>query len=266
MPVRRGTRRDERIAARARAEERREKPPVGKKSTKDAGQREGRGRGTTERKGGTREEARRKERTVCVHAAHVACQPAWWTPFGPLPLPPLARVKVRPRSSLSLSLLPILLFSFFPFYRSFFLFPPRSPFLSTFFPFFLRKRAQRYDGEKKKRERERGNERAAGEEEGIFLFIKLQPLTWSTPTHGPTCGWTSIATGERLPRTLLSVRLKARIARREFSRAGHRVESDRQPVERPIKESIVRYLIHLLRRMGNATLLPIVYPSVYLES
>lgn len=131
---------------------------------------------------------RRKEGTMCVHAAHVACQPAWQPGVDSLRLLPLpSQVKVRPRFSLSLSPSPSSLFSLA------FLLPPSSfsfslfssvsvsPVSYAFFPLFLRKRVAA-TGETKRK--------------GIFLFIKLQPLTWSTPTHGPTCGWIGIATGE----------------------------------------------------------------------
>lgn len=148
---------------------------------------------------------RGEEGTMCVHAAHVACQPAWQPVVDSLrPLPPLA----------SKSEVPFL--SFFPpspsppsslsvsrsISRSLSLSLPRS--VRSFFPLFLRK--------------------SSAERKGIFLFIKLQPLTWSAPTHGPTCGWMGAATGERLPRTLAARNLKAvsrdRIFRARFRGTG----------------------------------------------
>lgn len=79
-------------------------------------------------------------------------------------LPLLSQVKVRPHLSLSLSFSVSQSLSFsFSFSFS------RSLFLAFFLSFWGR---------------------AVREEKGIFLFIKLQPLTWSTPTHDPpAAGW-----------------------------------------------------------------------------
>ena len=104
-----------------------------------------------ETEGERRERAKRSNRNeakerMCVHAAHVACQPAWQPPWTLLP----SRAGMsEPSAALT---------------RSPSLFLSRSFFVSSELQLYRRK--------------------------GIFLFIKLQPLTWSTPTHGPTCGTT----------------------------------------------------------------------------
>jgi len=107
----------------------------------------------------------RKAGTMCVHAAHVACQPAW-QPGG---LPSVSSSSLASKSE-ALSL-----------FHSISLFPPSfslslslslSPAVYPSFFLSFRERA------------------VLRERKDIFLFIKLQPLTWSTPTHGPpAAGW-----------------------------------------------------------------------------
>jgi len=107
----------------------------------------------------------KKAGTMCVHAAHVACQPAW-QPGG---LPSASSSSLASKSE-TLSLFPPLFLSL-----------PRS--LSLFFLFFQRKSG-------------------ATREEGYLPFYQTAASYLEHSHPRPTCGWMGITTGERLPRTL----------------------------------------------------------------